>query len=119
MEKEITNPETTADMNAKTKKPNMLQKVGDKFLLYLAENPGSIIPFASILFGGLNLLINCRIKQNSNCWVKDIVTEEKFLAKHPLTNSEILELGERMSNGELKGEALSNMGLLKEEKRRK
>lgn len=121
MEKETNNPETVSNTTSKegTKKTGIIRKIGDKFLLYLAENPNCVIPLVSIVFGGFNLLMSSANKRNNNCWVVDNITKEKFLTKHPLTNGEILELGERMNDGELKGEALSNMGLLKEEKRRK
>jgi hypothetical protein len=47
------------------------------------------------------------------------VTGEEFMLKHPLRNDEILELGSRMIDGESKGEALNDMGLLRKERRRK
>lgn len=119
MEETNNNPKNTDNSKEKPKLTDRLRRIGDSFLLYLAENPGAIIPFASIIFGGANLLINCRRKRNDDCLVKDTITNENYLLKHPLSNSEILELSERMNSGETKGEALSSMELLREEKRRK
>lgn len=55
-----------------------------------------------------------------HCLVEDNRTGEDLMTVHPLTNSEIMELGDRMQTfGQSKGEALRDMGLLKKERSRK
>ena len=55
----------------------------------------------------------------ASCLVEDDVTGLDFRTKKPLTNSQILELGDRMIDGQTKGEALSEMGMLKKERKRR
>ncbi len=111
-------------------KENIFQKVkrkatetGDKVLGFLVENPQFTLPFLSglgmFIAGGGKMLINAERRQAEKCRVKDDVTEEYFMTEHPLTNGEILELNERMIDGQTKGYALNEMGLLRKEKRRK
>lgn len=54
-----------------------------------------------------------------SCRVEDDVTGLEFRTKKPLTNDQILELGSRMIDGQTKGEALSEMGMLKKERKRR
>ena len=96
-------------------------KTIESVLDYIAKNPMAIIALSSGLasiFGGIFKIIYGHSSRNV-AWVSDDVTGEKFLVKHKLNNDEILELGGRMIDGEWKGEALSEMGLLKRERRRK
>lgn len=90
---------------------------------FIVENPAMTMPILTglIMFGGgiLKGLTGSSGKRLERCKVQDPITGEYFLAEHPLTNTEILELGERMSDGESKGEALDNMNLLRDEKKRK
>lgn len=54
-----------------------------------------------------------------SCLVEDDITGLNFKTKRPLTNTQILELGDRMVDGQTKGEALQEMGMLKKEKKRR
>ena len=56
---------------------------------------------------------------NDALLVEDDITGLDFKTKHPMTNKEILELGDRMSVGQSKGDALNEMGLLKKERKRR
>ena len=58
-------------------------------------------------------------RDREHCLVEDDRTGEDLMVRHPLTNDEILELGNRMADGQSKGESLKDMGLLKKEKSRK
>ena len=74
----------------------------------------------SVLVGLLSGAVNMESSKNKQCLVKDDVTGCNYLTKHPLNNSEILELENRMINGgETHGEALNNMGLLRKDKKRR
>ena len=90
---------------------------------FIVENPAMTMPILTglIMFGGgiLKGLTGTGGKRYEHCKVQDPITGEYYLTEHPLTNGEIRELGERMSSGEMKGEALDNMGLLRDEKKRK
>ena len=60
------------------------------------------------------------VNKQKHCLVKDDRTGEKLMVKHPLTNDEIMDMGDRMEANDLsKGEALRDMGLLKKERSRK
>lgn len=112
------------------KKEGFFQKVkrkvaetGDKVLGFMVENPQFTLPFLSglgmFVAGGGKWLASAERRMAEKCRVHDDVTEEYFMTKHPLTNEEILELGERMIDGQPKGYALDEMGLLRKEKKRK
>lgn len=75
--------------------------------------------FGMLVAGGAKALLGSGSNKLDKCRVQDDVTEEYFVTTHPLTNDEILELGERMIDGESKGKALKDMGVLREEKKRK
>ena len=51
--------------------------------------------------------------------VPDEITGLNYRTSHPLSNAEILELSDRMVDGETTGEALNNMGVLKQDKKKK
>ena len=97
--------------------------VGTAALGFISDNPMLIIPIISgvtAIFGGAAKAIsNVGNGQYDKCLVEDDVTGEEFLVKHPMTNDEILELGSRMIDGEWKGSALDEMGLLRNERKRK
>lgn len=86
------------------------------------EDPKSIMPFVygglAITYGVIKTMLG--MAQNDNVRIKDDVTGLDYIASHRPTNDEILELSNRMTyQGQSKGEALNEMGLLKDEKRRK
>jgi hypothetical protein len=93
----------------------------NSFAEFVSKNQAMILPMVSMLgsmaFKGLTMLAGAN--QNDRCLSEDDVTGEEFMLKHPLRNDEILELGSRMVDGETKGEALNDMGLLRKERRRK
>lgn len=95
----------------------------NNFLTFCGEHPQIILPIISgigmLVSGGIRLASEQGNKRLDSCKVRDDVTEEYFLVAHPMTNTEILELGERMIDGESKGRALNDMGLLRDEKKRK
>lgn len=97
--------------------------VGTAALGIVSENPMLIIPIISgitAIFGGaVKAIGNAGNGHYDQCLVEDDVTGEEFLVKHPMTNDEILELGNRMIDGEWKGSALDEMGLLRNERKRK
>ena len=72
-----------------------------------------------ILVGALSGAVDTSANRNKKCLVKDDVTGLEYLTKHPLTNKEIVELSDRMVDGETHGEALNNMGLLRNERKRR
>lgn len=95
----------------------------DKSLCFLAEHPEVTIPLLSsvgmLIGGGVRIISNAGNRNLDHCRVQDDITDEEFLTEHPLTNDEILELGRRMNLGEPKGVALQEMGLLRNERKRK
>lgn len=100
-----------------------MQNKLDSVAKFASDNPQMIFPivtaFGSLAFTGLRMIAGAGTNQIDHCRVEDDVTGEEFITKHPLTNDEILELGNRMIDGEWKGSALNDMGLLKNEKHRK
>lgn len=104
---------------AKNKVTNFRNRVVDVAL----ENPQISLTILSglgmLVAGGAKMLLGSGNNKQDKCRVQDDVTEEYFVTTHPLTNDEILELGERMVDGESKGKALKDMGVLKEERKRK
>ena len=103
----------------KEKKENGKRKFGQ----FIAENPGLVIPLISfgvmIVRGGFSLISNASHGNIDHCVVKDDVTGLNYLTEHPLKNSEILELSALKSNGATTGEALQEMDLLRNERKRK
>lgn len=108
---------------AKEKIVDGAKKVGKACDEYFTEHPGVLFKVATIgggvLLGVLSGAVDMNSPKNTKCQVEDDVTGCKYLTKHPLTNSEILELSGRMKDGETHGEALNDMGLLRKEKRRR
>ena len=90
---------------------------------YMDEHPNRIVPIVTssiaIVAGVITAIANIGTERDDLCWVQDDVTELDFHTKKALTNSDILELGERMIDGQTKGDALNEMGLLAKEKKRK
>ena len=89
----------------------------------IVKNPMLLIPIVSGVFGIAGRIVSGAAK-NHDAWnehylSEDDVTGEDFRLKHPMTNEEILELGDRMEGGQSKGDALDEMGLLRNERRRR
>lgn len=88
----------------------------------IGENPEIII--STLISGTIAITVGiCKTildmgRISEDCLVTDDITGCDYLVDHPLTNEEILYFGERISNGESRGEALQNMGVLVEEKKR-
>ena len=108
---------------AKEKVKEKTDEGKEKVLKFVDDHPEVIIPVISglgmLTAGIFSGIMKSGSKRIEHCRVQDDVTDEYFLAAHPLTNDEILELGDRMIDGQRKGDALEEMGLLKKEKRRK
>ena len=96
-----------------------LKKIGGFFGEHPETIPASIMFGLSVITAIAGAARGSSQKQLERCKVEDDVTGLDFLTTHPMTNGEILELGERMIDGQPKGDALADMGLLKKEKRRK
>lgn len=103
----------------KEKSIDVLERTGK----FLDEHPHMISTVftvgAGVTAGIISGVANIGKEKDDRCWVSDDVTELEFHTKHPLNNTEILELGERMIDGQTKGDALNEMGLLKKEKKRR
>ena len=81
---------------------------------------GALITFGFTALPGIVAVVGGIIGKNAEgSYVEDDVTGLEFRTKHNLTNKEILELGDRMIDGQTKGDALNEMGLLKKEKKRR
>lgn len=96
--------------------------VKDTTVQFFEDHPASFIPVlsaAGMLFSGIMAAANQKSDNyKEKCLVEDDVTGQDFRTTHPMTNNEILELGSRMIDGQTKGDALCEMGLLAKEKRR-
>lgn len=108
---------------AKEKTAEGLKKVGEATVKVITSRPAMAFS-AFVAVGGTMVGILSGAGQlgkdsYEHSKVTDEVTGLDYLAKHPLTNSEILELSDRMVDGETTGEALNNMGLLRNEKKRR
>lgn len=90
---------------------------------FLAENSWMVMPILSglgtIAITAMGVTKDKKNRYDQACLVKDDISGLKFKTTHPLTNHEIMELSERMNDGQTKGEALNEMELLKKEKKRK
>ena len=106
--------------SAKEKAVNAKEKVG-KFFEEHEEVTSGLITFGCTVLPGIVAVIGGAIggRNPEACLVEDDVTGLDFKTKHPMTNKEILELGDRMIDGQSKGDALNEMGLLKKEKKRR
>ena len=95
----------------------------DEVFKVLSNNPMLIIPIISGVFGLVsgtaNMINGAGNGRYERCLCEDDVTGENYLLKHPMNNEEILELSSRMVDGETKGSALSEMDLLRKDRRRK
>lgn len=89
---------------------------------FIGEHPEVIVPIVSSAFalyvGATSLAKSNERDRIRACEVEDDITGLKFLTDHPMTNSEIMELGDRMTDGQTKGAALNEMGLLRNEENR-
>lgn len=123
MEETIEVKEEYLEKSRWVKAKKWVKEKGNEVLTFFTKNPMMMMPILS----GVGMLIGGVVKiasSNGNdryesCLVEDDVTGEELLTKHPLTNSEILELGDRMIDGQTKGAALEDMGLLRNERRRR
>lgn len=93
----------------------------DAFIHEHGETVLAVAPMAlPVLFAIAGGVATNNANKQKRCLVKDDRTGEKLMVKHPLTNDEILDMGDRMEANDLsKGEALKDMGLLKKERSRK
>lgn len=89
----------------------------------LTKNPMLAVMLISSIGSTVTTIVNTasknREEEEDRCTTYDAYAGMDITTKHELTNSEILEMTERMKNGEKKVEALNSMGLLREEKKRK
>ena len=99
------------------------KKVGKAVVKVAETNPGAVVTLAFSVGGAIIGMItgaaNAESRKYEMCKVEDEVTGLDYLTSHPLTNSEILELSDRMVDGQTTGEALENMGVLRNEKKRR
>ena len=116
----------------KAKASELKSKVKEKFEQFGAyldehEEMGKLVVYGTMgVIGGLVTGISTVSSMASgsptntipSCRVEDDVTGLEFRTKRPLTNDQILELGERMIDGQTKGNALYEMGVLKKERKR-
>ena len=106
----------------KEKAKEKVKPIGEKVSKLCKEEPWFVLQMA-LTVGSALIKVGLGAVDNratlDKCLVEDDVTGCNYLTTHPLTNSEILELSNRMSDGETHGEALNNMGLLRKEKKRK
>lgn len=122
-EKTVNETMTEPEVPEKKSFGQKVKEVGKAIGEVLVKNPMLLIPVVSGVFGIVGKVLNIAAGNGHN-WnehylSEDDVTGEEYRLRHPMTNSEILELSERMIDGQPKGEALEDMGLLKNEKRRK
>ena len=87
---------------------------------FCEEYPGAVFSvLGTVATIVIPIVVAGAASSEAACRTKDRVTGCEYRTKHPLNNSEILELSDKMSAGMTKGEALDSMGLLKKERRRK
>ena len=123
MEEEITVETTEEEIQEPQTFGQKMKEVGKAVVDVLVKNPMMLIPVISGIFGIVGKIASIAAG-NGNSWnehylAEDEISGESYRLRHPLTNDEILELSDRMVDGETKGEALDNMGLLKSERRRR
>lgn len=112
------NPSFFEKIKTKVKetKDNLVERK-ENLMKFLGEHPELVMPLISgltmLIGGGLKIASNSANKRLEKCKVKDDVTGEYYITDHPLTNEEILELSDRMVDGETKGNALKEMDLLR------
>ena len=101
----------------KDKSKEKLKAIGSSVVNVMNERPDMIIPIITGVTGivagvitGIGNLCGVSTNCSESCLVEDDVTGMKFHTKHPLANSEILELSERMIDGQTKGDALNERG---------
>lgn len=107
----------------KDKVTGEVKKLGGVFLKVCDENPtlmfSVMMGAGGLLTGLLSGTASLNKERDEKCLVEDNITGCSYLAKHPLNNSEILELSERVVSGQTRGEALESMDLLRKERKRK
>ena len=110
-------------VEVKEKAKEKAKTVGEVLNKAFEEHPGLFFKVATIggglLVGIVSGAVEMDSQRNKKCQVVDDVTGQKYLTTHPLTNKEILELSDRMVNGQTHGEGLKEMGLLRNERKRR
>ena len=100
-----------------------IKNAGNKVVEYVNSHDEMVRPIcmgvAAVIGGIICGAANVNVASKSSAVVEDDITGLEFRTKHPLTNSEILELDSRMIDGSSMGESLSDMGLLKKERKRR
>lgn len=113
----------TKKENFWTRSKRWLGEKIEKTAQFFTEYPVLVMPVMSgigMIVGGIaKAAYTSAQERNDSYRVEDDVTGEEFIVRHPLSNDEILELGERMIDGQPKGAALDDMGLLRNERRRR
>lgn len=97
------------------------KEFGANLLHVAAENTDKIVPacLGTYFFISGFIKIASGQSKKEELFVVDDVTGEKLLTTRKLCNGDVLTLTEEMKDGKSKGEALRDMGLLQDEKRRK
>ena len=103
---------------AKFKAKEAGEKLGD----YLEEHSSTVYTIVSVggavIAGTIAGIAQIGNGHRESCEVEDDITGLKYRVKRPLTNQQIMELGDHMIDGESMGSALDDMGVLKKEWRR-
>ena len=93
--------------------------VGETF----AKNPMLAVMAISTIGSTVTTIMNTvsrnKEEEEDRCTTYDAYAGMEITTTHELSNQEILEMTERMKAGQKKVEALNDMGLLKEDKKRK
>lgn len=83
----------------------------------LSENPMLAVMAVTSVLSTAGTIINSvsrnREDDEERCTTHDSYAEADLVTTHELTNTDILEMTERMKSGLTKAEALNDMGLLK------
>lgn len=118
MEEKMAEDQSVKKENVLVRGKKWLRRKANGTLEFLTKNPMVIMPAASILLGLFKIAMSGG-GNGDKYLVEDEVTGEKLKVTHRLTNDEILELEDRMVDGQLKGRALNDMGVLKKERKRR
>ncbi len=101
------------------KAKNVTKVVIDTF----KENPMlavmAVSSIGTVVTGVASAITKNREENDEACTTYDPYAGANLMTTHELTNSEILEMTDRMKTGQTKGQALNDMGLLRDEKRRR
>ena len=95
-----------------------------KALDYFDEHPeafGTVIAgLFTLILGGAGIVANRASKNEEKCRIEDERIGSYWVTDHPLTNSELMEVNNRMLEMQYEdvGFALEDLGFLKDEKKR-